>query len=164
MNIKINFKSNSGFSLMEVIVAITIIVVGMIAIMSLMTTNITTGSYDRQKIVAINLAQEGIELVKNIRDSNWADNKNWDQKIKNKSDYRMSYDWNDLKNGCNQFLKIDNNGFYNYDAGNDTVFKRCINTSDLADGGIQVKSKVTWTDRGKPHSVEITSHLYEWQD
>lgn len=61
-----------GFTLVEVIVAISIIVVGVIGTMGLATKTLAAGADNERRVNATNLAREGIELVRNIRDSNWA--------------------------------------------------------------------------------------------
>lgn len=60
-----------GVSLIETLVALFILVLGVTAALSLVgyVSNITAAT--RYKIIATNLAREGIEAVRNIRDSNW---------------------------------------------------------------------------------------------
>lgn len=65
-------KLQNGFSTPEVILSIFLVSVGMVAIMAVMT-NILRYSYQNQDvIIATALAQEGLELVRNIRDNDFA--------------------------------------------------------------------------------------------
>jgi len=56
---------------MELIVAIGIISVGLFAVWSLFLSNFSGEQEARMRIIGANLAREGVETVKNIRDSNW---------------------------------------------------------------------------------------------
>jgi len=60
-----------GQGLLELIIAIGIILACTIATLTLVITSIQAGRRGTDKIIATNLAREGIELVRNIRDSNW---------------------------------------------------------------------------------------------
>ncbi len=56
---------------MELIVAIGIITTGVFAAWNLLLANFSGEQEARMRIVGANLAREGLEVVKNIRDSNW---------------------------------------------------------------------------------------------
>lgn len=64
-------KNQKGQSLLELIIALGVLTVGVFAVWSLLAANYRGESEVRARVVAINLAREGIEVVKNIRDSNW---------------------------------------------------------------------------------------------
>ncbi|MCK4520858.1 prepilin-type N-terminal cleavage/methylation domain-containing protein [Candidatus Parcubacteria bacterium] len=70
-----------GFSLLEVLVAITVLIVGLVGAIGLIVYNVSISRASPEKIIAVNLAQEGIEVVRNIRDSNWLAGVVWDQDI-----------------------------------------------------------------------------------
>ena len=58
---KISF--NHGFTIIEALVAITILLIGVLGPMAAATRGITDGLYAGNELVATYLAQEGIELV-----------------------------------------------------------------------------------------------------
>lgn len=64
-------KQNKGESMIEIIVAISIIITSLVGIMVLFSDNIKTNQSTKNRIIAINLAREGLEAVRYIRDSNW---------------------------------------------------------------------------------------------
>lgn len=64
-------KSGAGQTLVEAIVAIAIIGIALLGFLSLSTHNYTASSKSLQRNLALNLAREGIEVVRHIRDSNW---------------------------------------------------------------------------------------------
>lgn len=58
-------------SLMETIISITVIALGITASLAILRTSLSTNSVIGEKIVALNLAIEGVEALKNIRDTNY---------------------------------------------------------------------------------------------
>lgn len=65
-------KTARGFSFGEVIISAFVISVGLTAIVALFASNYRESAFDRDRIVAAELAQEGVEIVRNIRDNNLA--------------------------------------------------------------------------------------------
>ena len=76
--IKINKK---GQGLIEVITAIYVIVIGLLSIMNLVVFNIQLGGLNNDILVASNLAREGVEVVRNVRDGNWLSGISWDNNL-----------------------------------------------------------------------------------
>ncbi|MFA5126922.1 MAG: prepilin-type N-terminal cleavage/methylation domain-containing protein [Patescibacteria group bacterium] len=67
----IAFKSDSGFTLIEVLLALTIFAIGILAVITLSDANVRLAKESADRVLVANLAREGIELVRNVRDSNW---------------------------------------------------------------------------------------------
>jgi len=57
-----------GFTVLETLVAISVLLVGIVGPISLITHALFSTSFSRNHIVAYNLAQEGIELMRALRD------------------------------------------------------------------------------------------------
>lgn len=79
-------KSNiSGFSIIEVMISIFIFSMWMASIFMVISSSININNLNKNQIIASNLAREEIELIKNIRDSNyetfhkwnWIPNNDW---------------------------------------------------------------------------------------
>lgn len=64
---------NKGFSLLEVIIAISILGTGIGGAIALVTQTISTGTFVQKQMVAAHLAQEGLEVIHNIRHTNWVE-------------------------------------------------------------------------------------------
>lgn len=60
----------AGFTLLETLVAITLLSVAIVAPMSLTTQSLNSAYYARDQITASYLAQEAIEAVRSVRDGN----------------------------------------------------------------------------------------------
>lgn len=62
--------SYTGFTLLETIVALSIILAAVIGPVTLITRGILNFGFSENKLVALNLAQEGLELMREIRENN----------------------------------------------------------------------------------------------
>lgn len=60
-----------GFTLLETVIAIGIILFGLLSMLLLSTVTLFSGKSTSEEFIAANFAQEGIEAVRSIRDSNW---------------------------------------------------------------------------------------------
>lgn len=58
-----------GFSIMEVMISMFVLSAGIVAVIQLFSSGFINSAADRDRIVAAGLAQEGLEIVKNIRDN-----------------------------------------------------------------------------------------------
>ncbi|MFH1112194.1 MAG: hypothetical protein V1712_03990 [Patescibacteria group bacterium] len=61
----------AGQGLLEAMLAIGLILIGLGAVLTLTLKNISAVIDSGQRVVAVNLAREGIDVVRGIRDSNW---------------------------------------------------------------------------------------------
>ena len=62
--------SKSGFTLLETVVALAVILAAVVGPVSLITRGLVDFSFAKNKIIAVNLAQEGIELIRAVRENN----------------------------------------------------------------------------------------------
>ncbi len=63
--------STNGSILMEVLVSLFILSLGLTGGATLIIMSITSNQINKNRVIATNLAQEGIEGIRNIRDTNW---------------------------------------------------------------------------------------------
>lgn len=179
-----NINNRFGFSIIEVMAAITIIVIGLVGVLSLVTQNIQVSSINKNELIASQLAQEGLELVRNIRDENWLiygnDGNDWKcgpactpgsvNNIIQDGHYTIAYSGDNIL--INPLVdSIDDNGaklvrlatdFYGHGWGLATIFSRLINVDDYGDY-IEVKSTVRWTERGGIKNYIASTILYNWR-
>ena len=159
---------NKGFTLLEAIVSIFIVTVGLGGVFALVDQTISSSQVVSSKFKATYLANEGIELVREIRDSNFLkihkgiSGVSWDMGLTGCST-GCEADYNDasLAPSNYRYLKIGA-GFYNYDFGADTVFKRKITITPSGVYILNVSVEVSWQERGGPHKVTVQENLYNW--
>jgi len=155
---------NSGFTLLETAIAIAILTSSILMVYTSIVRTISY-SYDNQnQLIASYLAQEGIEVVRNIRDTNWVEGAiSWKDGL-DVGTYRVQYDSSSLLSNQSVSLNIDASGFYSYEAGNSSSFTRTITISkpDSEDDDLlRIVSAVSWPkDNGYPVSAE--EFFYNW--
>ena len=151
-------SGQEGFTLLEIIIAMFVFFIGIMGIFSLLTATMrsTKGAVDNFK--ASQLSQEGIELVRNIRDRNWLFYQDWRVGLQACAlGCEIDYNDTDLSVWLNRSLKIDSNGFYNYETGIISLFKRKITISQTGDA-LKVKSEVFWQNE----TFTTIDTLYDW--
>lgn len=154
-------ESKKGFTLIELLITILVFTTGILGIYLVIQRLFASADYAKERVIAIYLAQEGVEIVRNIRDSNWLENTTWDDGLPSGSNFGVQYNRNHLLSGYgDKFLKIDNNGFYNYFSGQETKFKRKINIQKIDDHTLKIKVEVSWSERFSP--VILEAKIYDW--
>lgn len=148
-------KNQKGFSILETVVALAIITVGILGVLSLFTQTIRSGELSINQEIAINLAQEGIEVIRNKRDSNWLIQTEpetpWNEGIDIAGHYKVNFSNNiwaieSLGNSDFQPFYLKDN-IYTHDSTDDlTIFKRQIYINVIEDI-LEITSTIQWTDR-----------------
>ncbi len=75
-------KDRSGQTLVELIAAAFVLAVGLVGVLALTTANVRNQTIGTIRLTASQLAREGVELARNIRDTNWIQVKEWDEGLK----------------------------------------------------------------------------------
>ena len=170
---------NKGFTLIEVLIATFVILVGVVA-SYIVVQQIFSQTFDASnRLEAIYLAKEGAEAVRNVRDTAWIQNLPWASNGIGADDtyWEGEYLYSSGLTSCSscsgadsdfnslRFLKIRasmNPPFYNYSSGNNTPFKRRIHIERPTADSIRVIVDVMWQDGGI-RKVTIESFLYDWK-
>jgi prepilin-type N-terminal cleavage/methylation domain-containing protein len=155
--IKLSKKNKNGFSLIEVIAATFVLAIGIMSVVGLMTKNIGNSIDSRDTIIASELAQEGIELVRNLRDNNFASGKKaFEANFPNvnKDNCRIDNESTDVvdcnNGGGGKKIYYSSSGFYDHDpSGKETKFQRKIGISyDTGNASnadqVKITSNVWW--------------------
>jgi type II secretory pathway pseudopilin PulG len=69
--LKSGLFARRGETLLEVIVALLVLTIGSATATSLIVTSIRANQFNKDSLIALNLAQEGLEYMRNLRDTNW---------------------------------------------------------------------------------------------
>ncbi len=160
----------SGFTLIEILVSILILSTAIVGAFAMITFNFGTASLIRNNLIASGLAQEGIEVVRNIRDSKWLEGSTFNDALP-PGKYLVAYDTLDLNFSASNdppFIKKDSTGKYQYNFGKITSFTRVIIVKEVdniinKDKERIVISLVSWDERGEIKKVEAEIHLFDWK-
>tara|TARA_Y100000310_G_C20453168_1_gene701754 strand:- start:176 stop:718 length:543 start_codon:yes stop_codon:yes gene_type:complete len=175
INIMKNNNSQKGFTFIELIIVFFVLIVGILGVYRFVDYPISQAPINEAKLTATYLAQEGVELVRNMRDTNflkggvlYSDGLINNPDCKEFSggcriDYNDDYDTVGLITvDPDILLQRDGNGFYNYSDGTQTKFQRIIIIEDETDY-LGVKVEVTWEHKGQTQDpVIIEENIYPW--
>ena len=156
-------KNMAGFTLLETIVAIGVIMVGLIAVLVLINSSLSYISIIKDRLIAAYLNSEGLEVARNIRDNNWLQNLAWNNGLAD-GDYNITYSSLSLNSYADTELLIDaTSGLYNYSGGNLSGFKRKISITNLSNYELRVIATVTWQRKGVNYTNSAEEHLFNWK-
>lgn len=172
--------------------SIFILLVGMTAAMTLVSGGIRGLTLSKNRLIALNLGQEGVEIIHNARDNNWL----------NSDDLGTPPPWNDWNGdgsadvcvSCAGYVWWSSNDFvsgaapadlrwntvtnhYAYDGTMGESFSRIITIRDDPDGEgvptVAVWATVGWggtggctingVNSGKRYCVQVEERLYNWR-
>ncbi|MEI8337736.1 MAG: prepilin-type N-terminal cleavage/methylation domain-containing protein [bacterium] len=185
-------KEGAGFTLIETMVAITVLLTAVVGPMEIASKSLFSSFYARDQITAYYLAQEGIEYLRNYRDNYYLPASaplDWPPEFQNCAVVT------DLNIGCKVDLsdtaitnktvitKCDLNcgelnydnltGLYSYNPGNASKYSRVVTmeTAKNLDGtdnrdAVLVSSTISWKGSylsGATKSFTIKEVLYNWQ-
>jgi len=155
-------KNTKGQAIVESIIALSVLTIGFLSLIGLMSNAIGLSRVNAEYYIATYLAAEGIEVVKNIIDTNVMSNRAWNDRLVQGS-YEVEYNSLSLLLNQNRFLNFDpNTKIYSYSTtGQITPFKRKIEIQNINSNHIRVKSIVSWTSRGGAQfQVDLEDHFY----
>jgi len=164
---KIITNNRKAFSLIEVITVLFVVSLGLIGVLSLIVQNVKSQSVNKDNLIAYQLAQEGIELVRNVRDSNWKSGQAWDAHL-DAGTYSLDYsNWiPSLISGEAPPLYLNSSGFYVHSSGGgsyqETNFSRSISIVHQSSHALNVTATVYWHNHNKTYSYQLETILYDW--
>lgn len=163
--------SQKGLTLVETTVALGILMIGVMASLILLISTFNFAERSEQEIVVVNLAREGIEAVRTLRNNNAVDLFSGGYDGKN---FIIDVDENfnlDSEVGtsaiqeCDQcILYLNNDRYLHNAAGAATNFRRMITIEDVSVSEKKVLSKVYWTLKGNSYEFLLETNLTDWTD
>ncbi|MCF7907238.1 hypothetical protein K9K85_03100 [Patescibacteria group bacterium] len=183
---KLIFTDKKAQSLIESVVAISIVVIAIIGIISVGITHVSLGGQSAERVMAINLAREGLEIVSALRNSNALDpDQSWSYSLENGS-YRVGFtpagllmsddaspsEVSAVEDCTNCSLCQHSDEYYYHDdfCTETTPFKRLIIIEDGDDLGgncsdceKKVTSLIYWEERGRDHTLSFETRFTDWK-
>jgi len=176
-----------GFTLIETMVAITLLAVALIGPFIAVQNSLQSSYVARDQLIASQLAQEGIEYIRGVRDANYFAGRAWMAGI---SSYTTCYGaapsgychidptrgdvHTDSPNHSAMdqyaatssvpYLRLSTAGLYNQQASGGTVtkFKRLVRVNTLSATQVRITVFVSWVTGNKPYTIIVTDTLHDW--
>lgn len=157
---------HTGFTLLETLVALFILSIAITGAFAVISYNLSSANSIKNGFIASGLAQEGMEVVRNVRDSDWFASRPFGSfgNAAPVADGTYCVQWKSvtLANCGNPTLLKDASGLYNYDAGTPSLFSRTVTTTKLSAVEIKVVVDVSWNDHRITKHVYAEEHLFNW--
>ncbi|MEK7507620.1 MAG: prepilin-type N-terminal cleavage/methylation domain-containing protein [Patescibacteria group bacterium] len=157
-------KKQKGQSLVETIVALSVLMMGFMGLLALLTRSLAISNFVSENYIATYLAAEGIEVVRNLLDHNKMDPfVPWNDGFSN-GDFEVEFkpDWLDvsLVSPSDRKLKLDTRtGLYSYSGDVSTKFVRVVSIELIDPGHLKVSSVVRWDSSGGITGIPIHSEV-----
>ncbi len=171
--------SSRGFTLVETLVAIAIIMIAIVGPFYSVQQAIMVAYTSRDQLIASSLAQEAAEYIYFLRDNNYLATRGWTTYIdKCTSTYGCVVDPSQhdqtlgdpttnsvvacSSGGC-PALKLSSAGIYTQSGSSTTTrFTRTVKVVAVSGTQIQVTVQVAWITEHVAHTVVVTENLYNW--
>ncbi len=153
-----------GQALVESIVALSVLVVGLLGIITLLSQSLGLNRSVSDNYAATYLATEGIEVVKSIIDMNQIQGRAWDSGL-NDGTYEVVYTSTSLMSNQDRFLRYDPaTNLYSYGGSQQTPFKRTVTITHVSGSELRVVARTTWTTRGAgSFEIVLEDHFFKWR-
>lgn len=170
-------SNQAGFTLLETTVILALVSVGLVSVLSLSVESSRAQTANRESLIAYELAREGIELVRTVRDTNLLRHQAWNQDITGSvggQKYIIDYEnYTPALVGDISQAKLYNKvaagvetGFYSHSSSGNTpsIFNRLITiTSDSSSAATSsVDCLIQWEDAGYINTYNLKTVLYNW--
>lgn len=184
--------NQKGQTLLETVLAVGVILIGLVSLIALFTATNIAGRQSTKQVVAANLAREGIEVARHLRDSNWlaiedGDAVAWADGLYTSMDPTsipifdtVGFAWSlsllaeDFVNicpgghACSRIYQ-DNEGRYLQFEGvpkvgyQETDYSRLITITPISNEELEVVCEVQWEEQDQIHSYQLIEHIYDWK-
>lgn len=158
-------SSQDGFTLIEALIALTLLAVGLIPAFIQASNALTLATSIQNSLVATHLAQEGTEVVRAMRDADWFNGAPFGTSLDAcAGGCRVQYDSTAplALNGNPPIARDPVTGLFSYVAGNPTAYRRMVTITAGSAHERTVVVSVMWDEKSGTKKFELEDHLYDW--
>jgi type II secretory pathway pseudopilin PulG len=176
-----NTHHTAGFTLVETLVAVSILVMAILGAFAAVRTGLSSVAGSKNQIVAFYLAEEAVEQIRNIRDQNGLNGLPWLTGIAaNASDpcyfgkvCKVDSAFGSLLSACPggvgscPVLSLTDFDIYDYDPGQPaTIYRREVTLSPVSTNPgdeVSVLVTITWTRGILNETFRVRENIMNWQ-
>lgn len=164
----------TGFTLIESIVALAVVVTAMTGPFALASRSIFAAKFSKSKIITLHLAQEGVEIIRAFRENNLHAGQAWDAGLAGGT-YRVDLEclaslctpaqapqFQPCSGVCPVLLFDGSTGIYSYTSGDPAPYTRTVTIDRGIADQMRITATVTWTESGIARSVSVSEVFYNW--
>lgn len=157
--------SMKGFTLIETLVAITILTTAIVGPFYAIQSASRTSYLARDNVIAASLAQEAIEYIRSVRDNNYLAGQDWLEGLESCLPGPCTVDPTQLSGdiGTNiEPLYLSTTNVYNQQrAGEQTRYTRTVEMTTINEHEVTITVTVEWERHGA-QTVIITETIQDW--
>jgi prepilin-type N-terminal cleavage/methylation domain-containing protein len=164
-------RPDAGFTLVETLVAIAILMIAIVGPFYMLQQAITSANTARDQLIASSLAQEGVEYVYYVRNNNYLAGRSWLSGISgctSSAGCTVDAVRNEIaacaSSGCPPLNVYSSGGStrYVHSLGSSSRFTRTLRLTQVSANQLQVSVTVQWTTNRAPYTVQVVEDLYNW--
>lgn len=167
-------RPQPAFTLVETLVAITVLVIAIVGPLYAIHRSVIASYAARDNLIATSLAQEAVEYVRSIRDTNYLSGRSWLTGLDaclNANGCVVDPGTGTITvcgagaSGCPTLALHPTTRLYTQNSGlPQTRFRRKILIEPVGSGGTQVKVTVTvtWSTERVGYTATVVEHIYNW--
>lgn len=164
------YQNQQGFTLVETLVAIFILVMSITGPLFIAQQSFTSAATARDRTTASFLAQEGVEYIRSVRDHNYlANNANWLDSLTSCVSGTCTIDTSvptypsiESCSGVCPVLQQTTAGLFGYQSGPETRFTRIVSMTQVQAHEVLVEVEVRWTHKDTVRNVKVEERLFNW--
>jgi Tfp pilus assembly protein PilV len=145
---------SKGQSLIEVMVAIGVMSLLLVALLAVTSISVKNSRVAKDRVLAVELSQEGVELMRAYRDYSWTQ---FSAEVSSAS-YKLPSNWV-VADGLNE---VDCNATSLMAEA--SIYSRCVQLTDDGSGGVAVAVTVYWQEGGEVKQVTQSTRLSRWEN
>ncbi len=163
--------NQKGFTIVESLIALVILSLALSPMLVVVTMSSRIATSVKNNLAAAMLAQEGMEVVRAIRDTNWLNGRSFNVGL-NENTIGSTRDGLVQYNTVSDLLAYDTNarlnldatsGIYSYADATPTIFSRKISITRVGAVELKIVSEVIWNEQSRSKIISVEGHLFDWK-